>query len=236
MDERFSADALTAFFDIGETLGSARFSPHLPHRLERLDVYPQVPEVLQGLRDNDVRLGIVSNVGQEPAENVRRVLEDGEIYGFFDPDLLVYGEKNSSEVFRRAAELAGHSATPERCVYVGENRDERGYALEAGFRVAPHPRLALAVLSGDRLRCLRVTLPVGQRASDEWREAIVSLPVVPIHVTGDNGTTVYAIATSGAASQLDDLGFEYSGSGARTFRSRPRFISCATTVKLALAS
>jgi hypothetical protein len=32
--------------------------------------------------------------------------------------------------------------------------------------------------------------------------------VVPIHVTGDNGTTVYAIATSGAASQLDDLGFE----------------------------
>jgi len=34
------------------------------------------------------------------------------------------------------------------------------------------------------------------------------LPVVPIHVTGENGTTVYAIATSSTASRLDDLGFE----------------------------
>ena len=48
MDERFSADALTAFFDIGDTLGSVRLSPQPPHRLEQLDVYPQVSNVLQG--------------------------------------------------------------------------------------------------------------------------------------------------------------------------------------------
>src|SRR5215218_5039189 len=197
-----------AFFDIGNTLASVRLSPRQPHRLERLDVYPQVSDVLQELRDNGVRLGIVSNIGQETEEDVRRVLEEGQIYDFFEPSLLIYGAKDSPEIFRRAAEQAGHSATPERCLYVGENRAERGYALEAGFRVAPHPRLALEVLNGSRLRYVRVTVPVGHRDIDRWREAVLSLPVVPIHVTGENGATVYAIATSGAASQLDDLGFE----------------------------
>jgi leucyl aminopeptidase len=197
-----------AFFDIGNTLASVRLSPRQPHRLERLDVYPQVPDVLQELRDNGVRLGIVSNIGQETEEDVRRVLEEAGLYDFFEPSLLVYGAKDSPEIFRRAAERADHSESPERCVYIGEDRDERGYALEAGFRVTPHPRLAREALNGSRLRYLRVTVPVGHRDSDGWREAILRLPVVPIHVTGENGTRVYAIATSSAASQLDDLGFE----------------------------
>ena len=160
------------------------------------------------MRDNDIRLGIISDVGQETQEDVRRALEEGQIYDFFEPSLLVYGAKNSPEIFRRAAEQAGHSATPERCLYIGENREERSYALEVGFRVVPHPRLALEVLSGSRLRYVRITVPVGHRGSDEWRQAILSLPVVPIYVTGENETTVYAIATSSTASRLDDLGFE----------------------------
>jgi leucyl aminopeptidase len=173
-----------------------------------LNVYPQVPAVLQELRDSGVRLGIVSNIGQETEEDVRRLLEGARLYDFFEPSLLIYGEKDSPEIFRRAAERAGHSATPERCLYVGEDRDERSYALEAGFRVAPHPRLALEVLNGKHLRYIRVTVPAEYRSSGGWREALLSLPVVPIHVTGENGATVYAIATSGAASRLDDLGFE----------------------------
>jgi hypothetical protein len=147
-------------------------------------------------------------VGQEPEENVRRVLEAAGLYDFFEPNLLVYGAKNSPEIFRYAAEQAGPSARPEGCLFVGEDRDERGYALEAGFRVAPHPRLALEVLGGSPLRYVRVIVPKEHRGSDGWREAILSLPMVPIHVTGENGTTVYAIATSDAASRLDDLGFE----------------------------
>jgi leucyl aminopeptidase len=197
-----------AFFDIGNTLGSVRLSPRQPHRLERLDLYPQVSDVLQELRRSGVRLGIVSNIGQETEEDVRRVLEEGQIYGLFEPSLLIYGEKDSPEIFRRAAEQAGNSATPERCLYVGEDRDERNYALEAGFRVAPHPRLALEVLNGKHLRYIRVTVPAEYRSRGGWREAIRGLAVVPIHVTGENGTTVYAIATSDAASRLDDLGFE----------------------------
>jgi bacterial leucyl aminopeptidase len=198
----------TAFFDIGNTLGSVRLSSRQPPRLERLDVYPQVSDVLQDLRRSGVRLGIISNIGQETEEAVRRVLEEGQIYDFFEPNLLIYGEKNSPEIFWHAAERAENAATPERCLYVGEDRDERSYALEAGFRVAPHPRLAMEVLNGKHLRYVRVTVPAKDRRSGGWREAIRDLSVVPIHVTGETGTRVYAIATSGAASRLDDLGFE----------------------------
>jgi hypothetical protein len=173
-----------------------------------LNVYPQVSAVLQELRDIGVRLGIVSNIGQETEEDVRRVLEEGQIYDFFDPSLLIYGEKDSPDIFRRAAEQAGNFATPERCLYVGEDRDERSYALEAGFRVAPHPRLALEVLNGPHLRYIRVTVPAEYRSSGGWRESIRRLSVVPIRVTGESGTTVYAIATSDAASTLDDMGLE----------------------------
>ncbi len=89
----------TAFFDIGNTLGSVRLSSRQPPRLERLDVYPQVSDVLQDLRRSGVRLGIISNIGQETEEAVRRVLEEGQIYDFFEPNLLIYGEKNSPEIF-----------------------------------------------------------------------------------------------------------------------------------------
>jgi leucyl aminopeptidase len=197
-----------AFFDIGNTLGSVRLSSRQPHRLKRLDVYPQVSDVLQELRRSGVRLGIISNIGQETEENVTRVLEEGQIYDLFEPDLLIYGEKDSPEIFRRAAERAGHSAAPKQCVNVGEDRDERSYALEAGLRVAPHPRLALQVLNGGHLRYIQVTVPAEYRSSGGWRETIRRLPLVPIHVTGEFGTTVYAIATSDTASRLDDLGFE----------------------------
>jgi hypothetical protein len=47
MNNPLSPEAFTAFFDIREPLGSARFSPRRPQRLERLDIYPQIPEVLQ---------------------------------------------------------------------------------------------------------------------------------------------------------------------------------------------
>ncbi len=197
-----------AFFDIGSTLGAVRLSPQQPHQIERMDPYPQVSAVLERLREGGVRLGILSDAGQGTEGNVRGMLGEAGLSGFFEPDLLVFGDKGSPATFARAAEQAGHSAAPERCVYVGEDRDERGRALEAGLRAAPHPRLAREVLNGGRLRYVRVSVPAEYRGSEGWREAIGGLPVVPIHVTGEDGTTVYAIATSGAASQLDDLGFE----------------------------
>ncbi len=194
------------FFDIGDTLGSPRISLPL-YRLERLDIYPYIPDALQQLRDNNVRLGIISNIGEDTPENVNRVLEVCTIYDFFEPDLLIYGPKDSSEIFKRAARQAGYSETPNQCLFVGEDSQERSYAMGAGLCVAPHPCLAWEVLNGSRLRYIRVAVPIEQ-SEKEWRQVIRSLPVVPLHVTGQRGTKVYAIATLNAAARLDDLGFE----------------------------
>jgi hypothetical protein len=194
------------FFDIGDTLGSPIISPP-PYHLEGLNIYPYVRRVLQQLRDNNIRLGIISNIGEDTPENVKRVLEACAIYDFFEPDLLIYGPKDSSEIFKRAARQAGHSDIPNQCLFVGEDSQERSYAMEAGLRIAPHPCLAWEVLNGSRLRYIRVTVPMEQ-SEKEWRQIMRDLPIVPLHVTGERGTKVYAIATTGAAARLDDLGFE----------------------------
>jgi hypothetical protein len=194
-----------AFFDIAGTLGAARFSPRRPHRIWRLDPYPQVSAVLERLREGDVRLGIISGQGEEG--DTRSILEEAGLLGFFEPDLVVFGDTGSPSTFALAAERAGQSGTPERCVFVGEDRDERGRALEAGLLAAPHPRLAREVLDGERLRYVRISVPEAHRG-EGWARAVADQPVVPIHVTGEGGTTLYAISTSGAASRLDDLGFE----------------------------
>ncbi|BAY09920.1 M20/M25/M40 family metallo-hydrolase [Calothrix sp. NIES-2098] len=194
------------FFDIGATLGSPRISP-FPYRLEGLDVYPYVPEILQQLRDRNLRLGIISNIGDDTPENVKRVLQTSQIYDFFDPNLLIYGAKDSSEIFERAARQAGNANEPQQCLFVGEDSQERSYAIEAGWRVAPHPCLILEVLNGSHLRYIRIAVSSEQN-EQAWRPVLRMLPVVPLYVTGSQGNKVYAIASTGVAARLDDLGFE----------------------------
>ncbi|MEH1800997.1 MAG: M20/M25/M40 family metallo-hydrolase [Nostoc sp.] len=193
------------FFDIGGTLGSPRISP-FPYRLEGLDVYPYVLDILRQLRERNSRIGIISNIGDDKPENVTRVLEKCQIYDLFDSDLIIYGAKNSSEIFQFTARQAGHSDTPNQCLFVGEDSHEQSYAIQAGWRVVPHPCLVWDVLNGSHLRYIRITVP-SDRSEQGWQQVIKSLPVVPLYVTGDKGNQVYAIATSQAAMRLDDLGF-----------------------------
>jgi bacterial leucyl aminopeptidase len=148
---RTSAMSMTSvvFFDIGGTLGSVQISPEgSPIRLE---VYSEARETLDLLRQQQVRMGIISNPGSASPATVEGLLESSGIRSFFDPALLVFGSKNSAEIFGRAAELAGLAATPRQCVFVGEDSRERNFALAAGFRVAPHPRLVFNVLEGRTL-------------------------------------------------------------------------------------
>lgn len=136
-------DSHTVFFDIGDTLGSPLISPP-PFRLEGLDVYPFVKGVLEELRSVGARLGIISNTGNETSASMERVLREAGLFDFFDPDLLIYSsvvglEKNSPAIFQLASQRAGHAASPNKCLFVGEDRRERQYALQAGFKVSPHP-------------------------------------------------------------------------------------------------
>ena len=194
------------FFDIGNTLGSPKVSSG--GRLATLTVYTYVPDVLQQLHDYGKRLGVISNIGNDTAENVERVLSESGILTFIEPDLLIYGSKDSSEIFRRAETQAGLSATPEQCLFVGEDSRERSYAMEAGWRVVPHPLLVTDVLKGRHLRY--ITLGVSaEQANSDWQSPLRDLPIVPIHVTSNNrGIKVYAIASTVTILSLDDLGFE----------------------------
>jgi hypothetical protein len=194
------------FFDIGNTLGSPKVSSE--GHLITLTVYPYVPDVLQQLHDDGKRLGVISNIGNNTAENVERVLDESGILTFFEPDLLIYGSKDSSEIFRRAATQADLSATPQQCLFVGEDSIERHYAMEAGWRVVPHPLLVTDVLKGRHLRYIALSI-FAEQANSDWQSPLRDLPIVPIHVTSNNrGIKVYAIASTVTILSLDDLGFE----------------------------
>ena len=190
------------FFDIGDTLASVRLSPD--GRIARLAVYPYVPEVLTALRDRGARLGIISDRGAIPAEEVDRALEEAGLRPFFAPELVVYGRKDSPAIFEQAAARAGGAT---RHLFVGEDPGERAQAVRAGFQASPHPLLAVPTLEEQAiLRYVRITVPSAHTA-DDWRDALRDSPVLPLHVTGEAGTTVYAIATAAGAARLDDLGF-----------------------------
>jgi hypothetical protein len=94
-----------AWFDIGNTLASVVIAPS-GDRIERLDVYPDVPSVLGELTGHGVRLGIISNRGTIPAENVNQALEAAGILHFFAPELIVYGRKDSPRIFEDGTRLA----------------------------------------------------------------------------------------------------------------------------------
>lgn len=190
------------FFDIGNTLVSVAVAAG-GHHIDRLSVYPYVAEVLGQLRDDGARLGIVSDPGGIPVEDVNRALADAGLWDFFDPALVIYGPKDSARVFEQAA---GQAGAPGRLLFVGEDPRERALALQAGFLVAPHPLLAVPVLEGASLRYARIRVPRGH-AGEDWRAGLRELALLPVHVTGENGTTVYAITTTPTVARLDDLGF-----------------------------
>src|SRR6266508_490706 len=124
------ADAV-AFFDIGNTLAAVSLLPS-GDGIE-LAVFPEVPPALGALRDRGVRLGVISDRGSIPADQVT-------------PALVVYGRKDSPRVFQLAAQRAGAPAPGLRLLFVGEDAGERAQAHLAGFLVAERPGLALAVL------------------------------------------------------------------------------------------
>lgn len=205
------------FWDIGDTIGSPKLS-RSPLRLVGLDVFPHAPPILEQLRQNNYRMGIISNTGpNDTADSINEVLINTGIFDFFEPDLLIYSSvvkmrKDSPEIFRFAAQKAGHANIPKQCLYVGEDAQERAFAREAQFMVASHPFLIKDVLNGRVLRYIRITAP--ENRDKMWRQKLREHEVVPLYVTGDQGITVYAIASTQTALVVDDLGFYVDRLGA----------------------
>jgi bacterial leucyl aminopeptidase len=95
------------FFDLGDTLGQAVLSPPPVHLLE-FDVFPFVGDLLTTLRARDLRLGIISNTGNDSGAHVDSVLAGAGILDHFDPALRIYSQdiglkKDSPQIFLAAA-------------------------------------------------------------------------------------------------------------------------------------
>lgn len=199
------------FFDLGDTLGSPILTPP-PMHLTGFSVFPFVRPILDDIRRRGLRIGVISNSGDDEGERVNQVLEAADLLRYFDRALLIYSKdvgltKSSPAIFRLAAERAGFTDNPTQCLFVGEDASERASALDAGWTVAPHPLLVSEVLDGQQLQYVRLVVP-SQFGSAEWRAVLRAMPFVPVHVTGPQGTTVYATTSVRQLSKLMDMGFE----------------------------
>jgi len=164
--------------------------------------------LLASLQGKGLHLGIISNTGDDGKTTVEAVLQPAAILSYFDPALRLYSHdvgltKNSPAIFVRATELAGRAATPETCLFVGEDAVERGFAMQAGMRVCPHPLLIDEVIAGERLRYVRVTIPPA-RVQEGYR-LLRPRAFVPMHVASRGGTVVYGITSQRVATELANL-------------------------------
>ena len=196
------------FFDLGDTLGVPVLS--IDRRLERFEPFQFAQPVLKELREKGMRLGVISNTGEEAGAQLNEVLSQCALLDYFEPILLIYSKdvglkKDSPEIFQHAAKAAGLEGTPERCLFVGEDATERGHALTAGWRVCPHPLLVGEVLAGQELRYARVETPA-DRESQSWGEALNRFPLVPLHVD-EFGSVVYVLTSQRAAANLMNAQF-----------------------------
>src|SRR5262245_48993080 len=138
------------FFDIGNTLAGVRISA-AGDRIDELRVFPDAPPVLEDLRRLGARLGILSDRGLIPENNVNESLERAGLLSYFERELILYGSKDTPRLFEQAAAVVrqldrdGNHAR-HTLLFVGEDATEREQALAAEFLVAPHPRLALTAL------------------------------------------------------------------------------------------
>jgi FMN phosphatase YigB (HAD superfamily) len=132
-------NAVAVFFDIGDTLANAVVqSGHVA----RLEPYPFVPDVLTRLRagasTGTVKLGLISNTGHESAEHLAALLADAGLSELVDAHLCLFSsvegmDKSQPAFFGLAVNRA--DAPAARCVFVGEDADERDVAASAGLRV-----------------------------------------------------------------------------------------------------
>jgi len=141
------AETNVVFFDLGDTLGTARFNA--TGGLVAFDLFPLATEALAKMK-LQARLGVISNTPAEATlASMSALLAAARILTLFDPALLLFSsvegmDKTQKALFKRAASRA--AAAPKRCIFVGESDAERSVATSAGMKVAFHPLQAFDVL------------------------------------------------------------------------------------------
>lgn len=199
------------FFDIGQTLATARLDAH--GRLIGFTVLPGVLEALERLRERSLRMGIISDRGNILPATVTHELDRAGLLTFFDPQLIIFAQKNSPAPFKSAAEAAG--VPPSECFFVGENNEERSHALTAGFpKAIPDPSLVIDVLDGEALFFASISRPPESGSATEpdaenhaWSNAFNNPALVPLRIS-NNPRRVEVLTTTAALGRLRQAGFK----------------------------
>ncbi len=150
-----SGRASVIYFDIGDTLARASLTGTGANQRIVLSPLADVIDTLGDLRDDDFRLGIISNTpGFATRETMSDSLAQANMLEFFVPELLIYSSvvglrKDSVQIFCFAADLAGFPHDRGQCVFVGENAGEQRFAREAGFLMAATVGAARSVALGN---------------------------------------------------------------------------------------
>ena len=197
---------VAAFFDLGDTLANVAVSDTNDLTLT---VLPGARESLQALASSHHKVGLISNRGDIPEENVRNALRAVNLYQLFSEELIVFGAKDGPDIFRHAAGIA--QLPPVQCFFTGESPRERFFAIQAGYGgVSPHPVLTGAIIAGQALVYVAVTVTDAARFGT-WLASGRSF--VPIRVTGTAPRHIYAIASVTEVESLRAAGFEVSTLG-----------------------
>jgi phosphoglycolate phosphatase len=125
--------------EVSETL-HARFTQCFVARadevmLERIAVYPEVPEVLRALRAQGLALGIVSTKYRRRLEGVLRRDGLADLFAVVVGGDDVEQHKPHPEGLERAARLL--ELEPAACLYVGDHAVDAEAAQRAGMHFAP---------------------------------------------------------------------------------------------------
>lgn len=131
------------FFDLGDTLVTPEVDTSSGD-LVALQPLDFAIALLERLKAGHYRLGIISNTGRFKGPVIDALLAKAGLLKFFEEDgLLIYSAdvgmtKDKPEIFRLAIDRTG-GGPAEKCIYIGEDENERDIARSVGMRVCAHP-------------------------------------------------------------------------------------------------
>ncbi len=190
------------FFDLGDTLGTAIVEHGVLSKFIPFDF--AIP-VLRNLKTKGMRLGVISNTGNETRAHMDEVLKTAKLLKYFEPSLLIFSSevdrtKNSPAIFKYVVEREG--LDPRHCLFTGENPEERNYAHQAKLEVCPHPLLIAEKLAGQALRYVRVEPGHGTR--EAWIASLRAqneppqktwASLLPLHLNAAEPGSLFAMAS-----------------------------------------